>query len=213
MTPKQPHRKQKKSRTSRQNGAPRALSGFGGWNPAARSNNQIYSFSKVIDKGVVTSTSAADGLYAEYFTLNDLSEVSSFTSIYDQYRIFRVDLILMAVTQPGTTAVTSPGYAFCAVCTDLDDANTLASYSLALNYKNVSVLPPGVGHNRTIVPHVNLEANTSSQVISKAAPWIDCSDPAVQHFGFKFAVKQSTSTLVSSWYRYYRVHVQFKLVR
>ncbi len=204
---------QKKAKTSRRNKAPKVTSGFGGWTNNPRSDTIRQSFSKVIDKGVITSTSAADGLYAEYFTLNDLSEVSSFTSIFDQYRISRIDLMLMAVTQPSTTAVTSPGYAFCAVVNDFDDANALSSFSLALNYQNVSVLAPGLGHNRSIVPHVNLEANASSQVISKQAPWIDCSDPSVQHYGFKYAVKQSTSTFVSSWYRFYRVHVEFRMVR
>ncbi len=184
---------------------------FGGM--TMRPRQQVFRYSKLIDGGVVTSTSAADGLYADNFSLANLSEASSFTSIYDQYRIAGVELELVAVTQPGVTAATTTAYAFCAVVVDLDDAAALASYSLALNYANLAILPPGRGLRKRIKPHVNSETNTNSAVVNLTSPWLDCSDTTVPHFGFKFAVKQSTSTFISSWYRFYRLDFEFRCVR
>ncbi len=187
------------------------ISTFGGMTMTPKSN--LYRFAKVIDAGIVTSTSAADGLYADNFSLANLSENASFTSIFDQYRLVQVELELVAVTQPQVTAATSMAYAFCAVVVDYDDASALASFSLALNYSNFSILPPGRGLRKVIKPHVNLETNTSSQVANQVSPWLDCSDINVPHFGFKFAVKQSTSTFVSGWYRFYKLVFEFKNVR
>lgn len=174
---------------------------------------QVYRFQKLIDGGVVTSTSVADGLYADNFSLANLSEASSFTSIYDQYRIVSVELDLVALTQPAVTAATAVPYSFCAVVVDLDDASPLASFSLALNYANLALLPPGRGINKRIKPHVNAETNTSSAVVNLTSPWLDASDTTVPHFGFKIAVKQSTSTFVSSWYRWYKLVFEFRAVR
>lgn len=184
---------------------------FGGITMKPRMNS--YKFTKLLDGGVITSTSAADGLYASSFALSNLSEVASFTSIFDQYRICWVELELTAVTQPVTTDTSTPGYSFCAVCVDLDDAATLASFSLALNYSNVALLPPGRGLRKRIAPHVNAEANSSSAAVSLKSPWLDCEDTTVPHYGFKFAVKQSSTTNVSSWYRWFTVCFEFRGVR
>ncbi len=174
-----------------------------------------YKFSKLLSKGVVTSTSAAEGLYAYQFALADLSEVSSFTSIFDQYRINRIDLLVRPLTNPSTTANVSVPYAFAYVVTDLDDAATLASASLSLNYQNCSILSPGQSHARHFVPHVLISAfdGAAAFASSKAAPWIDCANTNVVHYGAKISITQSTSTLISSWYVWTRDYVEFRCVR
>ncbi len=179
------------------------------------SDNTVYSVQKLLDKGVVTSTSIADGLYSYQLALSDLNEVASFTSIYDQYRIDRVQVNVMPVTLPNNTSLTALPYAFCAIVTDYDDSATLASFALALNYQNCRVIGPGQGHSRTIIPHTNLAGfdGATAYAISKPAPWIDCANTGVTHYGIKICVKQSTSTFVSGWYVWMTYQVSFRRVR
>lgn len=178
-------------------------------------DSTIFTFSKYMQKSIITSTSAAEGLYGFNFQAGDLSEISSFTSIYDQYRIIRVELDLRAVTQPGVTATTAPAYAFLFIVNDFDDSVALASASLALNYKNVCILSPGQHHKRSIVPHVNTAVGSSSILASGSVPcpWLDCADTAVPHYGTKIAVTQSSSTNLTSWFLWAKYTIQFRMVR
>lgn len=174
-----------------------------------------YSFTKLLTKGSVTSTSAAEGLYAFSYQLSDLSEVASFTSVFDQYRITRIDLLVRAMTHPSTTVSVSVPYAFCYVVTDYDDASTLGTASLSLNYQNCSILSPGQSHSRHIRPHVLLSAYDGAAAFanSVASPWIDCNNTNVVHYGNKISITQSTSTFVSTWYVWARYYVEFRCVR
>ncbi len=174
-----------------------------------------YRFTKMLDKGAITSTAGAEGLYAYQFTIGDLSEIASFTSVFDQYRISRIDVIIKPCSQPNNNASTAPPYAFCYVVTDYDDSAALASASLALNYRNVSILGPGQGHRRTFIPRCNIVvgSNGSLPSISKPAPWCDCADTSVIHYALKIAVTQSTSTNITTWRVFCRYFVDFRLVR
>ncbi len=204
---KMPRRKRNNPRRKPQVSFPRG--------PSFVTDARPYRFTKLIDKGAVTSTSAAEGNYAFQFTLNDISEVSSFTSVFDQYRISRIDVLLKPCTQVSTNATTAPPYAFCYVVTDYDDAGTLATASLALNYQNVSILGPGQGHRRVLIPHCNIAlASSGTQTsLSKPAPWLDCADPNVIHYALKISITQSTSTLVSTWRLFTRYFIEFRMVR
>lgn len=176
-----------------------------------RIDNRLYKFVKVVDKGVITSTASTDGLYAFPFALSDLSEVSSFTSIYDQYRLDRIDFHVIAVTQPSVNSTSATPYAFLAVITDYDDSSALATFALHLNYSNVAVLGPGQGHERSFRPRLSMA--TSSGGDANTTSWIDCATTSVPHFGIKVGVKTSTSTNVSSWYAFARYHISFRNVR
>jgi hypothetical protein len=180
-------------------------------------DNRVYTVAKMIDLGTtLTSTTSAPGLYAFAFKLADLSEYTSFTSIFDQYRIDSVEITILPQTIPSTTSSASVPFANLAVVTDYDDASALANWALHLNYQNVQVISPGQRHKRKIIPHAQSAQVTLGSTVntfSLARPWIDCSNVAVQHFGFKVGVQQSTSSNVSLWYPYFRYTVSFRNVR
>lgn len=180
-------------------------------------DSKSYSFYKCVDKGLLTSTTGAEGLYAFNIKLSDLSEVSSFTSVFDQYRIRMMRVEILPAVQLSTTASASPPYSYLYVVTDYDDSTALATASLALNYQNVKILGPGQGHKRTIAPHVNAytaeDPNTAQPAESRRTPWLDCAQTAIAHYGIKCAVLQQTSTNIASWRIWIHYLVDFRMVR
>jgi len=176
-----------------------------------------YTFYKCVDKGTLTSTSGAEGLYSFNGTLSSLSEVSSFTSVFDQYRITRMVLHILPAVQLSTLASAAVPYSYLYVVTDYDDSTNLASASLALNYQNLKIIAPGYGHTRSIMPHINgytaEDPNVAQPAQSIPAPWLDCAQTAIAHYGFKCAVLQSTSTNISVWRVWIHYQVDFRMVR
>lgn len=166
-------------------------------------------FVKRLDQGVFTSTSAAEGTYASFFNMNQLGEVVSFSNIFDQYKVVSLTLHLHPINQI-QLPVSSPQYSVLAIAPDYDDS-TAVGFSNLLNYSSVRVLPTGKSTSMTIKPHVNIGSSGSEQNV--VSPWIDFSESATNHFGFKIAVKQSSSTNVSSWWGLLEVHFLGRYVR
>jgi hypothetical protein len=165
---------------------------------------------RVLDKGVVTSTSVADGLYGFSVQYSELTELTSFSNLYDEYRIPRIEISLMPCTQLGLPA-TSPSYSFAALMPDFDDDAVIGSWLTALNYNTVKVLHPGQSARLNIAPKVRVGASGQETIVT--SPWVDAANTNVKHFGWKICVKQSATTSVNSWYVFARVIVEFRMSR
>lgn len=185
--------------------------------PRQLTDSKSYTFYKCVDKGLLTSTSGAEGLYSFNVKLSDLSEVASFTSVFDQYRIRMMKVEIHPAVQLSTTVTSSPPYSFLYVVTDYDDSTNLASASLALNYQNLKIVGAGKGLTRSIKPHVNSYAaedpNTAQPAETRVSPWLDCAQTAIAHYGLKCAVLQQTSTNIVSWRIWIHYLVDFRMVR
>lgn len=171
-------------------------------------NSRYTEIVQTVDYGAVTSTSSAPGYYGFQFQFSDLPDYSSYGSVYDQYKIKEIELMVVPLSQL-TTGSTS-NYAMAYVVNDFDDSSPPTSTSQLLSYQNVTILAPGQGHRRTFVPRVAeaLYGGTSfNQYGNKLAPWIDAASPGVLHYGVKITVTQSTSTNVQIW----RVFAKFRV--
>lgn len=133
----------------------------------------------------------------------------SYANIFDQYKVLSLTLHINAVTQPAFPASTSP-YSILGVAPDYDDSAGI-SYANILNYASARLLPTGRSTVYTIKPQVIIGGTTANRMVS--SPWIDFADPDVPHYGFKIAVKQSTSTNTSYWWAYLEVEFLAKYVR
>jgi hypothetical protein len=162
---------------------------------------------KTLDFGVVTSTSVADGLYGYNVQLQNFTEYASYSDLYDQYRIAELLVKVLPVTQAALPA-SAPGYSFLNLIPDFDDDTPPTSFTLSCNYMSSSIVPPGMGTSCNITPSCRVGA--SGQEVMLKAPWHDCTNTTIKHFGWKIAVKQSSSTNVNSWYVFCRVRLQFK---
>lgn len=171
----------------------------------------IYS---TVNRGILTSSSAAEGLYAFSFALSDVADYLSYVGVWDQYRIAEIDLTLVPVTLQSAPSA-GPSYAFCYVAPDYDDATTPANSVAMLSYSNVATLGPSEKYTLRIAPCVDIATTTSAAAtitgsMSSQSPWLDCSSPSVAHYGLKAAVTQSTSTNLTQWNLFARYVLQFR---
>lgn len=150
-----------------------------------------------------------------YFTLNDLPQVASFTALFDQYRIdkVQVDFIPTAqiclVPQAEVTAVAALDAPIVAggasggvygTVIDYDDSAALANLSAYMQYSNFKMGQVGSLkiHRRTFKPHVATAAYAGAftSYANMVNQWIDCASTTVQHYGLKFYadIQASSST-------------------
>jgi len=203
---------------SRSRGAPSTVPSF---QPVRARNNApgrniiLRNVEKWIDKGILTSTSLAAGFYAFQFVLQDIPDSSQFTSIFDQYRLTRVDVRVIPMTQHALPAGSS-AISMCWVATDFDDSAAPSSVAQVQNYSNALAISPGSGTMFSFKPMIETAVQQSGGAIvagGVAEPWLNCSQPNIPHFGVKVAITQSTSTNVNYWYIIFRYHVAFRSAR
>jgi len=174
-------------------------------------NTTIYS---TVNKGVITSSSAAEGLYAFSFALSDAADYLSYVAVWDVFRIREIIVTIVPLTLPSTPSA-GPSYSFAYVSPDFDDATTPANSVAMLSYATLAVLAPADRYSFKIQPAVDIATTTSAAasingVFNKRSPWLDCSSPSVPHYGMKAAVTQSTSTNLTQWCVFARYVIDFK---
>lgn len=184
------------------------------YNPAP---NGTLSIVRWVDKGAVTSTSAAPGLYGFVFQLSELSDYTSFTNVFDQFKITQVEVTFRPLTLPSAPS-TAPAYAFMWFAVDYDDANTPASVAAVTNYSNAVVVTPGRTASIRLVPTVNTVVNnnyTSTLANSGGIQriWVNTLNSDMAWNGLKVGVAQSTSTNVTTWRLFCRYHISFQSCR
>lgn len=180
--------------------------------------NQIHTINVKVEPTtfLLNSTSTAAGLFSWSFTLNDLPDVASYSAIWDSYRFNGITAVITPVTQYPSPA-SSIGFAPLVTAIDYDDANVPISYSGVLQYSNSYVHPsnstPVV---RNFTPECAIGTYNGTDYTNKQNKkwaWIDLAYPNTQHYGFKAAIKQSTSTNLPFYYIYFKYSISFRKTR
>lgn len=172
---------------------------------------------------IFASSATADAMATLYFTLADLVQSTSFTALYDQYRITdivttfiinNVNAVSYNVATAGTIATSALFYAV-----DLDDATVVTPLTSLMEYENVQCEPLALGKAFSVhfKPHVALAAysGTFTSYANAGSHWLDCGSPAIQHYGLKFGLPSpnnisNTPSLITIYNTY---TVEFKGVR
>jgi len=159
-------------------------------------DNAVYKINDRYLSGSIT-VSAVTNIYSAWSSVvNSMGNISALQSLFDQYRIVRVQHMLCPQTNfvaagAGNTA------GMLHTVLDFDDSTVLTSEQAALDYQNCLSSSCSDGHFRDYVPHAALAAYSGAftsynNVIS---PWIDAAYPSVTHFGMKVVTTTaSTST-------------------
>lgn len=151
----------------------------------------------VKDYNIPTSASAeTDRAYA--FALNDLPGYTEFTSLYDAYRIDRVECNIFVDTNAAGLYPNqgSPSYYFTAV--DYDDANAVTQNYIQQkdNCEIVPIRKPV--HKVLLEPRIAMAAYGgaafTSYVEAKAGQWVDSASPGVPHYGLKLCFPIAAAT-------------------
>lgn len=179
-----------------------------------------------VQQNASTATSWAFG-----FCLTDLANVSTYASLFDQYRFVKVQVNLRPVltsqstalvtysnVTPGTTPTTPQGAVY--TCVDYDDY-VASSVSAIKEYDNCKIQlcnAPGV-ISRNILPRCVGAAMTTSSYTpigytqQPKGTWLDISNTAIPYFGFKVGIDVGTTSYLQSWLVDMVYWVQFKRVR
>lgn len=164
--------------------------------------NRVHQFMQVVDKGTISAPSLTGVTETNYlFTLNDLDQVATFTSLFDAYRIDRVQIDFIPLANMfnsasgiGTTP-TVVSYLYTAI--DHDDAGNLTNVSAlrqyescryAISYKKVSRIVRPKAAQATF----NTSISTFAYSEPKGGLWIDCAYPGVQHYGVRSMITATT---------------------
>lgn len=134
-------------------------------------------------------TISSGGGYGHYFALNQLPNVSEFTSLFDQYQLVKVNLRFKLRIDPGAGS-TLGTYPTMLYRRDHDDANPPGSID-EMEQSNLTrhvVLHPNKWIKIGVKPSILQAGYTQTGVTAtfpKYKTWIDVSYPDVKHYGLK----------------------------
>lgn len=143
------------------------------------------------------------------FCLADLSQATTFSSLFDRYRIEKV--MLRVTTRNSATQlfnIASPNQAmptfYCAI--DRDDSSPLSTINSISEYDNSIATPGNLSFDVELIPSVvstiaNASSTATSSVIKRSdEQWLDIAATTIPHFGVKWAVGPLQATSTSVWY-------------
>jgi len=174
-------------------------------------NNVFRVVQSYINSAFITSSSVTPSFVSAAFTVNALDQISSLTSVFDQYRITDVEVWLIPRTSVIESSTANAG--LLASCIDYDDMNALATFGQALDYSNVLVGGGIEGHYRHWKPHAAVAAYSGAftSYANVESPWIDAASTTVQHYGLKTAWTVTDTAYVVD--AIVRLHTEWKNVR
>lgn len=145
-----------------------------------------------------------------------MSEVSSFTDIYDQYRFDWIEVHVVATNQlplapVGGTPTVTPKLL---MAIDYDDILTPTSTNQLLAYENVQIISCGESRTFRFKPHSASyvwDGTTSVVGGNDTGKWLDAAQTGVLHLGLKYAVY--TNNCFATWNVFFRYTYSCKNIR
>jgi hypothetical protein len=155
---------------------------------------------------ILTSSSGGEVDGVQSFTMNQIQGISSWLAVFDQYKIAEIEVWF---TPSSSSSGNIDNFRLLTVV-DYDDTTAITVNAL-LQYSNVTDTGRTEGVYRRFVPHNATQiATTGSTTLSKnnVAGWIDSSQPAALHYGTKFALTATSTTVVLAIR--VRFHIMFR---
>lgn len=179
----------------------------------------LHYFKKMCLKSTITlAVATAWQSNAFDFELGDLSEAATFASLFDFYRITRVDLTFMPqyqanVVNSGGASPFSPMTFF----TTIDNNDITAPASAIVMMENPTTkfhVPAGKPWKRTVYPRIQgalYNGATSSATLETDGPrWISTTNTTAQHYGLKWGVTAQVSSTAETILVYGTYYLEFK---
>lgn len=156
---------------------------------------QIFYANLRLENASVLVTSVAIPSYAaNQFSLNDFSNASEYTGLFDQYKIEQFEVWIQPLNSASTVNANT-GYFASAV--DLDDANAPTSVVQVEGKQNAISTNGYDGHYHRWNPHIAtaVYSGAFTSFANEEACWIDVASPSVQHYGLKYATSVTGSVI------------------
>jgi hypothetical protein len=149
------------------------------------------------------------------FELNDLSEANTFQSLFQLYRIRRVDFMFRPLWRNNSVAIASaylPPLLY--IAADVGNLATWTTLAQANDNDNVTVADDQETVTISLEPFVPFEvqAGASTPRGMMPSPWLSTNDTLIRHFGLNYAIQGGglLATEFQSWSVTARYTVQFK---
>jgi hypothetical protein len=144
---------------------------------------------------------------------NNITDFSSLSSVFDQYRIMAVEIMFRPQAQSPAPTASSKGFLYTVI--DYDDSTVLTSVSQAEAYENCIATEAWQSQRRCFKPRAALAAYSGSftSYANVEAPWIDAASNGVQHYGIKYAIDVGTAGSLAVFDWTMAVVVQFRASR
>jgi hypothetical protein len=179
--------------------------------PYVGSDTHVSTFVRNFDAGVLVGSTSSDVLGALKFVLTQLPSYTEFTTLFDQYRISRLEYTFLPYFTIGTPTAYAP---FIATAVDYDDGTAPASFGAIQQYENSRVISAYRQFAASFQPHIAVAAfgGAFTSYANNRPGWIDSASPSVEHYGLKYVIGQCSGS-AQSFRVVGRVIIQTKNVR
>jgi hypothetical protein len=171
-------------------------------------DNVVHNVRQWADLGpFITSSAGGEVDGSQSFQVSLIPGITSWLSVFDQYRIALIEV--WATLQCSSGQAIIDGFRWGNVV-DYDDANNV-SFAAMQQYSNMTDSGRNECVYRRFVPHQSMVVGTvggnqpSGNIV---AGWNDSSRTDVNHFGMKYALQATSTTVVLS--QRVRFHLQFR---
>lgn len=178
-----------------------------------RFNNQVHSFKQSTELSNISVAAATTQQFAYTFDLNQLTNVASFNTLFDEYRINAVKVSFTPAYNFYGTAVTAGTVSMPVIytVTDYDSDASLAAGALD-QYTNLKYRSFNRTHTHYLKPKVLNQIFISAGSTGNnpiRAPWLDMANANVPHYGILGVITASDSSKIAA--QLVRVHATFYL--
>jgi len=175
--------------------------------PSTR-NVEIHTVELIDSQIFIVSSTVGPAFTAMAFTVAAVPEFSSFSAVFDQYRISLIEAIIEPQITEVLSVATAVGIYVTAV--DVDDANSPTALNGLDGYTDVQSSRGTISHYHRWVPSVAVAVYSGAftSFASTTSMWLDCGSPNIQHYGLKAIT--GTSTQAQSYKLTYKLHVSWR---
>jgi hypothetical protein len=151
--------------------------------------SQEYSVKDYVSTSSTVPTHVAPG-----WTLAGVDQYTALTAVFDQYMCPELEIWLIP-NQSQASSLSLDGLSYSVL--DFDDNTPLTSVAQYGDYSNCVTGTVASGHYRHFTPHIamNVYGSGFGAYGNQRLQWLDAASPNVNHYGVKFGVTASSSTV------------------
>jgi hypothetical protein len=147
----------------------------------------------------ITGSAVANTGGGSYYSLAQCQNATTLASLFDQYRIVAIDVVLRPRSNAvDVAAASSPPPLYVAI--DYDSAATPASANAVLAFSTCAQLASYESMRRVFQPRLAVAAYQGTFAgYSNTTSWIDCAYNTVQHYGLIYFIGICPATVTAIW--------------
>lgn len=188
--------------------------------PRRMSNPKIHNFKNYVQQNPITIPPGSAPVFATYtFSIANLSQITGFATLFDQYRIMAVKLTFQPAFNTYVAAGTAP-YSIPTAYTviDLDDSSTPTSINTLREFETCKIHNCSRWFSRYLKPRFSSPIYQSSTVtaygLGPKNQWLDLAYQDIPYFALKVGIDNQSGSSVGMVIRVTaKYYVQFKSVR